>query len=48
LPTGTILCKAAEPIHVRHLRSHLAKAYQIKQVRKVLLDYKLAGESNAK
>jgi hypothetical protein len=29
-------------------KNHQAKAYQVKQVRKVILNYKLAGESDAK
>jgi len=29
-------------------KKHQAKAYQVKQVRKVILDYKLAGENDAK
>jgi hypothetical protein len=29
-------------------RGHQAKAYQVKQVRKVILQYKLAGEADAK
>jgi predicted RNA binding protein YcfA (HicA-like mRNA interferase family) len=29
-------------------KGHLAKAYQVKQVRKVVLEYKLAGEIDAK
>lgn len=29
-------------------KKHQAKAYQVKQVRKVILNYKLAGESDAK
>ena len=29
-------------------KKHQAKAYQVKQVRKVILQYKLAGESDAK
>jgi predicted RNA binding protein YcfA (HicA-like mRNA interferase family) len=29
-------------------KKHQAKAYQVKQVRKVILQYKLAGEKDAK